>query len=328
MGERAPGSRANSSACVIAAPAALPLPAGCWSGRAAQGAGSAGGGRLRAERVLGRNTVTERTARYPLRFLFLRGGQDAAVWAYAVTFGGGLTSADLVACAVEVGPGAALVLGTQSSTKVFRARCAGEAARLEARLLVAAGALLASCPQPVTCFRGSRLEQRTQVRLERGGSLVLVDWLSCGRAEGYGEVWAMDWLRSSISLLLLAVAHDGAGDEAREAAAAAEPLLLDDVLLCAADGAAAQMDQCRAFATVLLAGPRVVPLLPLAGAARLRPGLCVSCATVASPDHVPGGVVVLRIAAAAVETVQGVLAELLLPLAGPLGGELYAPVPA
>ncbi len=307
----------------------MPLPAGCWNGRAAPGAGSAGGGRLRVERVQGRNTVTERTARYPLRFLFLRGGQDAAVWAFAMTFGGGLTSADAVASDIEVGPGAALVLGTLGSTKVFRARCAGEAARLEARLVVSAGALLASCPQPVTCFRGSRLEQRTQVRLERGGSLVLVDWLSCGRAEGYGEVWAMDWLRSSISLLLLAVAHDGAGDVAREAAAAAaaEPLLLDDVLLCAADGAAAQMDQCRAFATVLLAGPRVVPLVPLAGAARLRPGLCVSYATVASPDHVPGGVVVLRIAAAAVETVQGVLAELLLPLAGPLGGELYSPVP-
>ena len=311
MGELAPGARAKAAACAAAAPAA-----GCGSG-----------GPARAELVQGRNTVTERAARYPLRLLFLRGGQHAAVWAYAVTFGGGLTSADAVVCAVEVGPGAALVLGTQGSTKVFRARAAGEAARLEARLLVAAGALLASCPQPVTCFRGSRLEQRTQVRLERGGSLVLVDWLSCGRAEGHGEVWAMDYLRSSISLLLLAAAHDGAGDVvARDAAA--EPLLLDDVLLCAADGAAAQMDQCRAFATVLLAGPRVVPLLPLAGAARLRPGLCVSCATVASPDHVPGGVVVLRIAAAAVETVQGVLAELLLPLAGPLGGELYAPVPA
>jgi len=61
---------------------------------------------------------------------------------------------------------------------------------------VAEGALLAVLPDPVTCFAGARYTQRQSFSLAPGGSLVLVDWLTCGR-RALGETWALSSYQSS-----------------------------------------------------------------------------------------------------------------------------------
>ena len=52
--------------------------------------------------------------------------------------------------------------------------------------VVAEDALLVVIPDPVQAFRDSRFRQKQRVRLARGGSLVLVDWVTAGRAEFRG----------------------------------------------------------------------------------------------------------------------------------------------
>lgn len=61
---------------------------------------------------------------------------------------------------------------------------------------MAEGALLAVLPDPVTCFAGARYSQRQSFLLAPGASLVLVDWLTCGR-RALGEAWALASYESS-----------------------------------------------------------------------------------------------------------------------------------
>ena len=51
---------------------------------------------------------------------------------------------------------------------------------------VASGGLLASLPDPVQAFRGSRFRQTQKIALARDASLVVVDWIVAGRAAFHG----------------------------------------------------------------------------------------------------------------------------------------------
>eukprot|EP00959_Pyramimonas_sp_CCMP1952_P170881 3570832-Pyramimonas_sp.AAC.1 len=60
---------------------------------------------------------------YPLKLLIPRGAAfGPACWAYVVTYGGGLCGGDRAGLRVDVRHGAACVLATQASTKVYKRR--------------------------------------------------------------------------------------------------------------------------------------------------------------------------------------------------------------
>jgi urease accessory protein len=133
----------------------------------------------------GRSVVTRAFATSPLRLLTPK-NHGRASWIYTSSYGGGLVGGDQLELEVEVGPGAAAFLSTQSSTKVYRS-ARGTSAGLHGR--IAAGGLLAVAPDPVVCFAASAYRQVQSFDISAGGNLVLVDWLSSGR-HGSGERWA------------------------------------------------------------------------------------------------------------------------------------------
>ena len=151
-------------------------------GEAALGAGE---GRLAIAHDGVRSVVTRVRAVSPLRLLLPKNDGHAA-WVYSSTFGGGLVGGDCIDLGVDVGPGAACFLSTQSSTKVYRSRL-GVESRVSAR--VASGGFLAIVPDPVVCFRASRFRQLQRVDLAGDASLVFVDWVTSGRRAA-GERWA------------------------------------------------------------------------------------------------------------------------------------------
>ncbi|KAH8120217.1 UreD-domain-containing protein [Phellopilus nigrolimitatus] len=140
--------------------------------------------------------------KYPLKLLSPRVHESSVAIAYVLTYGGGLVSGDRIHLRVDVGAGAALLLLTQGSTKVFKhrpgARLARNAAsadnvfglstvqRLDA--CVQKDGLLLLLPDPVTCFSDAAYNQIQTFRLEEGASAVLLDWVTSGRMSR-GEEW-------------------------------------------------------------------------------------------------------------------------------------------
>ncbi len=178
----------------------------------------------------------------PLRLVVSRLGSrsesSAAAYVSLVTLGGGLVRGDAVSLGVEVGPGAALVLTSQTSTKVFR----GEASQ---QITGEVAGLLVSVPEPVACFRGAAFEQRTWLSLSGSGSVVLVEGFTSGRA-AFGDRWdfARLLLRTTLRREGKALFHDATRLDAAEA-----PL-------------GPRFGPMEAFFTVAAFGPHVLPLVP------------------------------------------------------------------
>lgn len=145
-----------------------------------------GAGAVTIERGPKRSVVTRLRAESPLHLISPRNAGDAA-WIYAVTFGGGLLPGDRLSLDVDVGAGAAALVGTQAHTRIFRAGAAGGAAQ-RATLRVADGALATWIADPVVPFAGARWSQALDVHLD-GGSAVIVEGLTAGRI-ARGERWA------------------------------------------------------------------------------------------------------------------------------------------
>ena len=135
----------------------------------------------------GRSVVTQAYATSPLRLLMPK-NHGAAAWIYTSTYGGGLVGGDRIALNVDVGSGAAAVVSTQASTKVYRS---SRSASSELHASISAGGLLAVLPDPVVCFAASRYLQVQSFTLSTDSGLVLVDWMSSGR-HASGERWAFD----------------------------------------------------------------------------------------------------------------------------------------
>ncbi len=146
-----------------------------------------GDGRLVVSNVEGLSTVTTSAATNPMKLLVPR-ARAICAWAFTSTFGGGLLAGDCVDLDITVGEHSSLLLGTQASTKVYRSPNA-LAAKQSLHATVAAGALLAVLPDPVTCFANASYEQRQRFDVAPGGSLLLLDWITSGRL-ARGERWA------------------------------------------------------------------------------------------------------------------------------------------
>ena len=148
---------------------------------------AAGTGILEFAYVCGETVLTRAFTTSPLKVLNpSHAGQSA--WAYLATYGGGLVDGDTIAVHLDVGRGAAALVATQASTKVYRSPH-GAAQTLLAR--VANDGLLVLLPDPVTCFSGARYRQEQRVLLDSGASLVLVDRLTAGRID-FGERWLFE----------------------------------------------------------------------------------------------------------------------------------------
>ena len=190
--------------------------------------------RLTFERAGRRTVVRDALAASPLRLLTPR-NHGSAAWAFTSTLGGGLVDGDSLRLDVALGPGARALVGSQGSNRVYRSP---RGCKSELRARVAEGALLVLAPDPTACFTGATYEQRTDVELEPGGSLVLLDILTAGRS-ATGERWAFRRCSTSLSLR-----------------AAGRPLLDETWLLDPAHGALlGRLGRFDALATIVLAGP-------------------------------------------------------------------------
>jgi len=190
--------------------------------------------------VHGLSTATTSWARTPLKLLTPR-ARGESVWAYTSSFGGGMVAGDRTRLEVTIDAGARCFLGTQASTKIYRnpgrLPCSHE---LTAK--IADDALLILAADPVQCFAESLYEQRQYFDLSVTGNLVLVDWMSAGRA-ARGELWQFQRYLSR-----------------NEVQRGGKKILIDALLLDATDGALAgkyRGGRFQCLATVALFGPRL-----------------------------------------------------------------------
>jgi urease accessory protein len=195
------------------------------------------------------SVVTAARPAGPLRLLAPRGRGDAA-WVYQASLGGGFVGGDDLALTLDVGAGAALFLGSQASSKVYR----GARGRFALDATVGEGATLVAWPEPVTCFAGAALDQRQRFALAETARLVVVDGWTAGRI-ARGERWAFARMELALSVTI-----------------AGATIIHDGVLLDPAHGPLApRLAGLAACATVIVVGLPVAALLTAAAAFAMPP---------------------------------------------------------
>jgi urease accessory protein len=254
------------------------------------------------------STVTRAYAESPLKWL-TPANRGTAAWLFAASYGGGLVGGDHLSIEVDVDPGAAALLSTQASTKVYRSP-AGASARLAAR--VGADGVLVSLPDPVVCFASSDYRQTQAFTIHPSAGLVALDWVTSGR-RGAGERWVFDAYASTTVLRV------------------GERLVLHDaVRLSASDGnLGARAGRIDVLAAVVIAGERLAAMAAgvmanvAARPVERRAAVLVSAAPLPGQANAPPGCV-LRVAGTEVEEVRRLLRTLLDFVPGLLGDDLWA----
>jgi urease accessory protein len=269
--------------------------------RARDALDSAGRGSLAFASAGGRTFVRSARARSPLKILTPKNHGHGA-WVMLATLGGGLVDGDAIHLDLEVSAGATGLVGTQASTKVYR--CPTSVCHQETFARVGDGGLLALVPDPVACFAAARYEQTTRIELAEDATLVLVDAFTAGRS-ARGERW--DFHRYA------------ARTEIRRGK---KPLLVDAIVLDPAHGPLRErMGRFDAFATVVCAGPRALPLVRAAEHLP-PPGRRASLHASASP--LADDAVLVRFAGTSVEEVTRAVRAILSGLREILGDDPFA----
>ncbi len=273
-------------------------------------ASAPGAGSIVVERVASASTIVRARASAPLKILVPR-PRGTSVWAYAATFGGGLLAGDTIDLDVRVGPDAAALLATQSSTKIYKSEN-GVTARQTLSAAVGDGALLALLPDPVCPFAGAVYEQRQHVELAPGASLVLVDALTSGRV-ARGERYRFASYRT-----VTEIAVDGR-------LVVLDALTLQDT---PESSVADRMGRFDAFTTAILLGPLIekhaaalvedIAQMPVRDPGPARKPLLVTASPIA------GGGAVLRVAGEEPEAVAAFLRTSLAFLPALLGDDPWA----
>jgi urease accessory protein len=193
-----------------------------------------------------RSVVTRAFAASPLRLLNPR-NHGGAAWIYAASLGGGLVDGDDVSLDVTVGPGAAAMLSTQASTKVYHAQQTPRGTSYELDASVSTGGLLAILPDPVVGFASSIYRQEQRIRLQPGASLVFMDCLSSGRRAS-GERWRFARYSSRLEVHLggRLIVLDSTALEADDSAGPDRPL-------------ESRIGRFNVLCVIVLAGPLVAP---------------------------------------------------------------------
>ena len=107
---------------------------------------------------------------------------------------GGVFGGDHLSLQVKLGPDAAAQITTTGATRVYRPRENAADARLVNEIHLGKDALLEYLPDSVIPFRDARCEQRTDVYLEPGATLLWWEILAPGRVAS-GESFAYASLR-------------------------------------------------------------------------------------------------------------------------------------
>lgn len=123
----------------------------------------------------------------------LDGGKCA--YASILNPAGGLVGGDRLTLKIRAGSGSRVLLTTPSATRLYRS--AGEEAVQTVLLEAGTGSVLEWMPDTVIPYRGSRFDQRLDIRLERGATLMLWDALAAGRI-ARGERWDFTRFRNEI----------------------------------------------------------------------------------------------------------------------------------
>jgi urease accessory protein len=204
---------------------------------------AAGTGHLAVELVSGQSAATSVWATSPLKILTPR-PRGPSVWACLSSFGGGLVAGDEISVTLNLGEGTCCFLSTQASTKVYRNPNSRPCSH-HLRAQLGRGSLLALTPDPIQAFRGSNYRQHQEFLLAPESGLVLVDWLSSGRAAS-GERWSFSRLQSR-----------------NEVSFGKSRVLLDSLLLDPADGPlddSYRMGRFNCLALVVVLGDSLRPI--------------------------------------------------------------------
>ena len=154
-----------------------------------------GTGSLAIARHGARSLVTRAYATSPLRLLN-PANHGTAAWVYTSSLGGGLVDGDNIRLDIEVGPGAAAYVSTQSSTKVYRSSRGTKATTTGS---VGTRGLLVVTPDPIVPFAGARYCQVQRYEVAADGGLVVADALVCGRRSS-GERWRFAEYESALEV--------------------------------------------------------------------------------------------------------------------------------
>lgn len=250
-----------------------------------------------------RTVVRRALAVAPLRLLTPR-NHGTAAWAYTTTLGGGLLGGDEIALGVSVDRGARALLSSQGSTRAYRS---ARQAKVTLEVTLEEGGLLALLPDPTACFSGSRVEQRTCVRMAAGASLALVECVTAGRGALDGR-WALARYRSALRVADLSGAA-----------------VLDETLLL--DGAhgplSARLGRFDCFATVVLRGPLLAASAALALERIAATPVARDSPLLEAASPIAGGAVI-RLAAVSVEAGARRVREVLSALPLLLGDDPFA----
>ncbi|MCW5716170.1 MAG: urease accessory protein UreD [Bauldia sp.] len=154
--------------------------------------------------VGGRTVLARQFAAYPFHltrpFHFGDSGRGMATL-YLQSASGGLYRGDDLAMTIDVEPGAAAEITTQSSTVVHDAY--GDIARLRQEATVGADGFLALWPDPVILLPGAMLRQSIEVTLAAGASaLVAESWLGhdpLGQGRPFGILESSTVVRTASS---------------------------------------------------------------------------------------------------------------------------------
>jgi urease accessory protein len=136
--------------------------------------------RLEAAYVGGRSRLVSCRSVAPLKLINPASG-PAYCAAILSGYGGGVVQGDQVELEVECGASAAMFIGTQSFTKVYKSpRGLLSSQRLKGR--VAAGGLVAMLPDPVVPYADSAFTQEQHWHLQGDAILLVADGHTAGRA--------------------------------------------------------------------------------------------------------------------------------------------------
>jgi urease accessory protein len=142
-----------------------------------------------AQRAFGRGRIAVRAAGGVTRLdrLYQEGAaklrlprqRGAALEAVMINSAGGMTGGDRFSWTVEAGPGTHAVLTTQACERIYRA--SADAARVEAKLTLEAGARVDWLPQETILFDGSALTRGITADLAEDAGLLLCEAVILGR---------------------------------------------------------------------------------------------------------------------------------------------------
>ncbi len=237
----------------------------------------------------------------PLRLLTPR-NHGSAAWVFLANLGGGLVDGDKIDIRLDVDEGASALIGTQSSTKVYRSP-RGCTQRLEVH--AAGGATVVAIPDPVVCFAGAHYKQEIVAALAPDASFLLLDGYTCGRS-ARGERWAFDRYESRTTLVR-----------------GGRTAIVDATCLDRAHGPIAErMGRFEVLLTLIAIGPRFASLRETMLASRPAPTATDAEVVAASP--VSTDAVILRVGAERFEAASRALRPSFSELTRVLGDDPFA----